>query len=255
MGEKVLSAMKRIQEVVHTCDMNLWMSCLLNNQGFLIKHPVLKMKLGQQDQRQRYVRDQNEMAKHLGTASFARVLLWSYHAYNLKDVAYFPPDFHYRQDLTGQQGGMSSVKKRKKGAMATMNSGKDINLPEIQQIQDFLVDSITSLEENDFYLLQCLLLDFHVLNKWTQPFSMKAKKNYVDGYGNDATLVSETTTTTQKANTTENLTNAWAFYKQVQSTTGTQRSEVESDHDNDEYGGNAMENEDDFDDYEHFEDR
>ena len=63
LGEKVLSAMKRIQEVVHTCDMNLWMSCLLNNQGFLIKHPVLKMKLGQQDQRQRYVRDQNEMAK------------------------------------------------------------------------------------------------------------------------------------------------------------------------------------------------
>ena len=141
---------------------------------------------------------------------------------------------------------MSSVKKRKKGAMATMNSGKDINLPEIQQIQDFLVDSITSLEENDFYLLQCLLLDFHVLNKWTQPFSMKAKKNYVEGYGNDATVVSESSTTSQKAATTENLTNAWAFYKQVQSTTGTQRSELENDHDNDEYGGNEMENEDDL---------
>jgi len=255
LGEKVLSAMKRIQEVVHTCDMNLWVSCLLNNQGFLIKHPVLKIKLGQQDQRQRYVRDQNEMAKNLGTASFARVLLWSYHTYNLKDVAYFPPDFHYRQDLTGQQGGMSSVKKRKKGAMATMNSGKDINLPEIKQIQDFLMDSITSLEDKDFYLLQCLLLDFHVLNRWTQPFSMKAKKNYVEGYGNDATVLSDTTTTTKKANTTDNLTNAWAFYKQVQSTTGTQKGEIENDHDNDEYDENEMENEGDFNDDEHFDDR
>ena len=63
---------------------------------------------------------------------------------------------------------------------------------------------------------------------------MKAKKNYVEGYGNDATVLSNTT---KKTTTTENLTNAWAFYKQVQSTTGTQKGEIENDHDNDEYDG------------------
>ena len=68
-------------------------------------------------------------------------------------------------------------------------------------------------------------------------------------------LLPETTTTTKKANTTENLTNAWAFYKQVQSTTGTQKSEMENDHDNDEYDANEMENEGDYDDNEHFDER
>ena len=234
MGVEVHRFIKRIQEVVETCDMNLWISCLLNNQGFLIQHPVMTMKLGQQDKKETIARDKNEMATHLGTASFARVLLWSYHTYNLKDVSYFPPDFHFRLDLTGQQGGMSSVKKRKKGAMATMNSGKDINLPEIKEIQEFLMDSITTLEEKDFNLLQCLLLDFHVLNKWTQPFSMKARKNYVEGYGNDDTVKSIATTTTKATTTTDKNKNAWKHYKLVQSKTSTPKNREEVGNDIDE---------------------
>ena len=252
MAFEVGNSIREIQTIVDNCDMNLWISCLLNNQGFLIQNPVMKMKLGQRDPRQRFVRDQTEMAKHLGTASFSRVLLWSYHTYNLKDVAYFPPDFHFRLDLTGQQGGMSSIKKRKKGAMATMNSGKDIHLPELKQIQEFLEDSITSLEEDDFFMLQSLLVDFHVLSRWTQPFSMKVKKNYVEGYDKDDNITSTTSTTTDKTKINGSLNNAWAHYKKtMKSTTDNTRSDRENNDDNDDnssYEGHKEYNDDSDDD-------
>jgi hypothetical protein len=44
MGFQVENSIREIQTIVDTCDMNLWVSCLLNNQGFLIQNPVMKMK-------------------------------------------------------------------------------------------------------------------------------------------------------------------------------------------------------------------
>jgi len=215
MGMEICKAIKTIQEIVQTSDMNLWVACLLTNQGFLIHHPVMTTKIGQQDLRQIFVRDKQEMSTHLGTASFARVLLWSHHTYTLKEVAYFPPDFHFRLDLSGQHGGMSTVKKRKKSAMATMNSGKDIHLPEIKEIQQFLEDSITSLSEDDFDLLQSILVDFYVLHRWTQPFSMKTKKSYVEGYENGDITTPKSASTDSINTSNGHLSDAWNFYKQT----------------------------------------
>ena len=80
---------------------------------------------------------------------------------------------------------------------------------------------------------------------------MKAKKNYVEGYGNDATVLSETTNTTKKTTTTENLTNAWAFYKQVHSTTATLKTGEGNDNDNDDFNEEEIDNNGDWNDDEY----
>jgi hypothetical protein len=134
------------------------------------------------------IRDKEDMINHLGTASFARILLWGYHTYSEHDLKCFPPDYHYKKDVEGTKDGLLLLKgsKRKKSSNAFVNT-KDTILPDVKQIQEFLKTSIRALTGEDFEMLQSLLLDCQVLHKWTRPFSLRTKQKFGGTYQEEST--------------------------------------------------------------------
>ena len=165
--------------------MNLWLTGILSNQGYIIHHPVHRLTM--HDDRLE-IRDKEDMINHLGTASFARILLWGYHTYSEHDLKCFPPDYHYKKDVEGTKDGLLLLKgsKRKKSSNAFVNT-KDTILPDVKHIQEFLKKSIRDLTGEDFEMLQSLLLDCDVLQKWTRPFSLRTKQKFGGTYQEEST--------------------------------------------------------------------
>ena len=208
----ILHCVTNITALIDTSEMNLWLTGTLSNQGYIIHHPVHKVTM-QADRM--VIREKEDMINHLGTASFARILLWGYHTYTEHDLKCFPPDYHYKKDVEGSKEGLLLLKgsKRKKSSNAFVNT-KDTILPNVKQIQDFLQTSIRALTGEDFEMLQCLLLDCHVLQKWTRPFSLKTKQIFGGTYLEDSTpKQSESQEAIATNHPLQVINEAWTKYK------------------------------------------
>lgn len=230
-----MDAIQAIPNIVDISDINLWMACLLNNQGFIYDHPVMKTITGGHDQ---IIRTKEDMCDHMSTALFARILIWGHHTYTLHNVRYFPPDFHYKQDLTGSKEGMRSTKnsKSKKSSTVFTPSANDNLLPEISQIQKLLKQSILDLDDNHFSLLQCCIMDLYCLQAWTQPFSKKAKSIY-DGVMDDDTPNPKDDKVAESTPGVGEMNDAWKHYQQhkLANTPSAQKATRSSDDDDDDF--------------------
>ncbi len=208
----IMANIQEIPNIVDMSDLNLWIACLLTHQGFLYDHPVMSTKIGSDVLE---VRGKKELIEHMSTAMFARILVWGHQTYTLHNAKYFPPDFHYKQDLTGSTEGMLSVKssKNKKSSNAFVSTSKTNNLPEIFTIQQLLKQSILDLTAVEFSMLQCCMMDLHCLQPWTQPFSKRTKSIYNGEVNNEDTHMQDNETETTPNNATENA--AWRHYKAI----------------------------------------
>ena len=191
--------------------MNLWLTGILSNQGFIVHHPVHRVTLCEDNIK---IREKDDMINHLGTASFARMLLWGYHTYTEHDLKCFPPDYHYKKDVEGSKDGLLLLKgtRKKKSSNAFMNT-KDTLLPDVKQIQDFLKKSIQVLSGDDFQMLQSLLLDCQVLQKGTRPFSLKTKQVFGGTYEECTPKQQETRTEEAPLHEDQTINDAWKYYK------------------------------------------
>ena len=192
--------------------MNLWLTGILSNQGYIVHHPVHKETMGDDHIE---VRDKEDMINHLGTASFARILLWGYHTYTEHDLKCFPPDYHYKKDVEGSKDGLlllrSSKKKRSSNAFVIT---EDTILPDVKQIQEFLKTSIRAITGEDFEMLQSLLLDCYVLQEWTRPFSLKTKQLFGGTYQEQSTHKQpETKEEDAPLYADKTINDAWKHYK------------------------------------------
>ena len=191
--------------------MNLWLTGILSNQGYIVHHPVHRLTLCEDNIK---IREKDDMINHLGTASFARMLLWGYHTYTEHDLKCFPPDYHYKKDVEGSRDGLLLLKgsRRKKSSNAFMNT-KDTLLPDVKQIQDFLKKSIQVLSGDDFQMLQSLLLDCQVLQKGTRPFSLKTKQIFGGTYEESTPKQPETKNVEAPLHEDQTINAAWKYYK------------------------------------------
>ena len=114
--------------------MNLWLTGILSNQGYIVHHPVHKETMGDDHIE---VRDKEDMINHLGTASFARILLWGYHTYTEHDLKCFPPDYHYKKDVEGSKDGLlllRSSKNRTEIAFCSQNQTSVGSMPAVDSM-------------------------------------------------------------------------------------------------------------------------
>jgi hypothetical protein len=104
------------------------------------------------------LRSQEDMANHLGTAVFARILLWGFGLYISRDTRYVPMEY---------QKSLENGKQKQEGMIALTN---DRALPSIKSIQQMLKSSITRLSVPMFTLFQSILVDFWALQSFVEPY-------------------------------------------------------------------------------------
>ena len=167
----------RIKMVLETSDVNLWLACNLSNQGFLVEHPVYTdskvettISTTSSPSTHKKVRTKDDFVKSMGTAMFARLILWGYHCYTLNDVRSFPSQLHYTNELTtGEPSALPKHKKKNKKVDGIISMLHEKKLPSISTIQKMLQDDLKKLEDEDFRLLQSVLLDTWISHDYAQP--------------------------------------------------------------------------------------
>jgi hypothetical protein len=140
--------------------MNIWLACLLSTQRFLVTNPLCVNDVTwiKDTTRVRKLRSQEDMANHLGTAVFGRILLWGYSLYITRDTRYVPMEY---------QKSMDNGRQKQEGIIALTN---DRALPNIKNIQQMLKISITRLNVPMFTLFQSILVDFWALQPFVEPY-------------------------------------------------------------------------------------
>jgi len=149
-----------LQRLLVSSDMNIWLACLLSTQRFLVTNPLCVNDVTwiKDTTRVKKLRSQEDMANHLGTAVFGRILLWGYGLYITRDTRYVPMEY---------QKSMDNGRQKQEGIIALTN---DRALPNIKNIQQMLKISITRLNVPMFTLFQSILVDFWALQPFVEPY-------------------------------------------------------------------------------------
>jgi len=164
-------------------DLNIWLSCLLTKQGFLVTNPLLKPQYSRPASGSTIYRTKEEMADNIGTALFARIAIWGYNVYVINDEQFLPPEYQKSVEQVASKSGILGLTNAK-------------TFPSIQDVQKLLKRSITSLNAKQFALFQCILLDFWALQQFAQPIpfenrTSKRKHQANEKEGEDLDLLQE----------------------------------------------------------------
>ena len=147
-----------LQRLLVSNDMNIWLSCLLSTQRFLVTNPLCVNDVTWIPSKVKKLRSKEDMANHLGTAVFARVLLWGFGLYISRDTRYVPMEY---------QKSLDNGRQKQEGIIALTN---DRALPNIKSMQQMLKSSVTKLSVPMFTLLQSILADFWALQSFAEPY-------------------------------------------------------------------------------------
>ena len=84
-----------LQRLLVSSDLHIWLACLLSTQRFLVTNPLCVNDVTwiEGSTRVKKLRSQEDMANHLGTAVFARILLWEFGLYISRDTRYVPMEY------------------------------------------------------------------------------------------------------------------------------------------------------------------
>jgi len=164
-------------------DLNIWLSCLLSKQRFLVTNPLLKPNYSTTASGSTIYRTKEEMADTMGTALFARIAIWGYNVYVINDEQFLPPEYQKSVEQVASKNGILGLTNAK-------------TFPSIQDVQKLLKRSITSLNAKQFALFQCILLDFWALQQFAQPIpfenrTSKRKHHANEKEGDDLNLQQE----------------------------------------------------------------
>ena len=156
-----------LQRLVNSSDLNIWLGCCLSNHRFLVSNPLYKYSLSLKDRHtgdfNKMLRSKEDMAKHFGTALFARLFLWGFNVYVALDDAYMPPQYQKTIDKNQSKAG-------------NVGLTNDKNLPPIKDIQKMLKKSITSLPSQSFALLQSILMNMWALQPFSEPIRYEDRR-------------------------------------------------------------------------------
>ena len=155
-----------LQRLICSSDLNIWLSCLLSNQRFLVSNPLYKTSLTTQDSsglHYQTLRSKEDMANHFGTALFARLCLWGYNVYVGLDDAYMPSQYQKTVDKNLSKTG-------------TLGLTNDKNFPPIKDVQKMLKKAITSLPPLKFALFQSILMDMWALQSFAEPIRYEDRR-------------------------------------------------------------------------------
>ena len=149
-----------LQRLLVSSDLNIWLACLLSTHRFIVTNPLCVNDVTwiEGSTRVKKLRSQEDMANHLGTAVFARILLWGFGLYISRDTRYVPMEY---------QKSLENGKQKQEGMIALTN---DRALPSIKSIQQMLKSAFTRLAVPMFTLFQSILVDFGALKSFVEPY-------------------------------------------------------------------------------------
>jgi len=105
-----------------------------------------------------------KFAAHMGTALFARLLVWGNQVYNLKNKDFFPTKLVTCVDVDDEGETPGSTKKS-----GLFDKLKTANCPPIGAIQKLLKKSILDLSRPHFALFQAMIADMWALQTFSKP--------------------------------------------------------------------------------------
>ena len=173
-----------LQRVIKSHDINIWLSCVLTSQRFLICDPLFKTsvfnkvsELHTSSSHPRQLRSKKEMARYFGTALFARVCMWGFGVYVAMEPSYQTAEYQ----KTVQNNAVNGKMNTSKGIIGLTN---DKNLPSLETVQKLLKRSITSLSDPIYLTLVSILLDCWAMQKYAQPLHFEERRSSGKSGGN-----------------------------------------------------------------------
>jgi hypothetical protein len=155
-------ALTSLQRLLLSSDLNIWLSCLLSNQCFLVSNPLKTTNISEMRSGKHNFRTKEDMAENFGTALFARLAIWGYSVYVTRDHHFLPPEYQ-------------TVVERIPSKTGILGLTNDKSFPSIKDIQKLLKRSITSLSTELFALFKCILLDFWALQPFAEPMPFEKR--------------------------------------------------------------------------------
>ena len=123
-----------LQRLIKSHDINIWLSCVLTSQRFLICDPLFKTNVFNKasefqtsNANPRQLRSKKEMARYFGTALFARVCMWGFGVYVAMEATYQTAEYQKTVQNTTVNGKINTTK----GIIGLTN---DKNLPSLDSV-------------------------------------------------------------------------------------------------------------------------
>lgn len=164
----IYNAADQVMHVVQTSELNVAFTSVLNHSGFITSNPLFDKVTGQLHRTAKAMSD-NVGSLHMALLAQAGLAHFDMGKYTRHTKCVSTKNRKGKSEKEAEED--TSAGSKLNNVLKHLQS--TIEIPSLESLQPFIKAAFSSLDDDNFHLLQSFLHELYVLQPWTQPLSYK----------------------------------------------------------------------------------